>query len=189
MSITLLVTPKEVTAQSQLGGNIDSEKLRIPIRTSQDLKIRPILGGALYNKIESLFIAGSGVITLEPYKTLHEDYLKGALILYTASKFKLQTPTDTDNGGSTNYEPDNGRSSGRKDIVAQAQLIENDAEAYAHIMVEYLRANSSIFPEYSEIIDGDVKASGDVYFCGIELDGVDGDMECLDRNGNWIIRD
>ena len=186
MSTTLLVTPKEVKAQSQLTGNIDSEKLKIPIRISQDLKIRLILGAALYDKIEELFIAGDGVITDEPYKTLYEDYIRVALILYVAAKYTLQSPLEVSNGGSTTYQPSNGSAAARADIVAQSKAIENDAETYAELMVQYLKANTDIFPEYSEIIDGDVQANDEVYFCGIELGNGNDDIKYLDQTGNWV---
>lgn len=188
MSDILLVTPKEVKAQSQLGGNIDSEKLKIPIRTTQDLKVRPILGAALYDKIEELFVAGSGTITLEPYKTLYERYMRIVIILYTAAKFVRQTPLEVANGGSTTYEPSNGQSASRTNVIAQAAYIESDAETYAALMVDYLDANTDIFPEYSEIIDGDVEADSNVYFSGMELDGDNNDVRCLNQTGDWIRR-
>jgi hypothetical protein len=167
---TLLITAKEVKAQSQLGGNIDSEKLKIPIRIVQDLQMRNLLGGSLYDRIEALFIAGSWVISLEPYKSLFEDYFKVTAILYVAAKFTMQTPIEVNNGGANNYEPSNGSSSTRANIVAQAKLMESDAETYADRMIKYIRANVESFPEYSVIIEGDVTPDTNPYFCGIELE-------------------
>ena len=186
MAVTLLVSPQEVTAQSQLGGNIDSEKLRIPIKTVQDLKLKPILGTSLYNRVEALFIAGNGVISLEPYKTLFEDYMVTTLVLYVAAKYTLQTPVEISNGGASSYSPANGSTSSRRDVVSQAQDIEHDAENYANLMVKYLDANTEVFPEYSEKIDGQPEANPDVYFCGIELGDRSRESLYLDKRGNWI---
>ena len=186
MAITLLVTPKEVKAQSQLSGQIDSEKLEIPIRITQDLKIRTILGAALYTRINDLFVAGTRSITLEPYKTLFYDHIKTTLILYVAAKYTLQTPLEVSNGGSSTYSPNNGSAAARADIVSQAKNIENDAETYAGLMVKYLKANDSIFPEYTEIIEGEAKADDDVYFSGMEMSDGRDEIEYLDRTGKWV---
>lgn len=186
MAITLLVTPKEVKAQTQLSGNIDSEKLEIPIKITQDLKIRTILGASLYTKIDTLFVAGTRAITLEPYKTLFYDHIKTTLILYVAAKYTLQTPLEVSNGGSNTYSPNNGSSAARADVLAQAKNIENDAETYAALMVKYLKANSSEFPEYTEIIEGEAKANEDVYFSGMEMGDGHDEIQYLDQTGKWV---
>lgn len=80
----LLVSDTMIKERTVIHGNIDPKLIYPDIKVAQDMYIQPLLGSALYNKIQTLIntntISDGANVN---YKTLLDNYIVDALIYYT----------------------------------------------------------------------------------------------------------
>ena len=150
MANTLFITTAEIKSQSIINGNVDGDKFTEAIWTAQDLILTPLIGITLTEKLETLFIAGSGTIVAAPYSTLFNDYVKRGLIYHAASQVVQLNAFEFSNGGASKHEGENSVSVSRLEIETLVNKLIKIGEDYNSLMVAYIRANASDFPEYSE---------------------------------------
>ncbi len=138
------------------------------ILLAQDMNILPILGTDLDTKLKADIQAGS---LSGAYKTLVEDYIQPALVQYSfvslVPYLRLRFVNNavvvmgaTDQSSSASYE----------DLRPVMDTAENAAEFYRQRMIEYIRNNTSSFPEYSTNSGADLDPTTNNYYSGINLD-------------------
>lgn len=177
MSKTLLITDAEIKAQSILNGNIDGDKFTEAILTSQDLILSPLIGIALFEKLETLFITGNGAITTEPYKTLFNTYVKRGLIYHAASQVVQLNAFEFANGGASKHEGQNSVTVSRLEVESLVDKLIKVGEDYNTLMIAYIKANASDFPEYAEYKDWEGRKTNPIYtgldapIGGVNVDG------------------
>tara|TARA_R110002033_G_scaffold134132_1_gene174080 strand:- start:772 stop:1056 length:285 start_codon:yes stop_codon:yes gene_type:complete len=59
-----------------------------------------------------------------------------------------------------------------EDIKYMRNIIVNTAQFYAERLVEYLKNNTSLFPEFSTNSGADMSPSNEAYFNGMNLEGL-----------------
>ena len=81
----LFIDDNTIKDRTAVHGNIDPKLMYPDIKAAQDMYIHPLLGTALFKKIQDAI--NDGTITtngaLANYKTLLDDYIVDALVYYT----------------------------------------------------------------------------------------------------------
>lgn len=147
----LLISDTMIKERTAIHGNIDPKLIYPDIKVAQDMYIMPILGTALYNKLQT--IISDGTITSNPanvnYKSLIDKYLVDALMYYTLSELPTTISYQFWNKGVVRKQGEN------TDLPTMAELIDlsnkykNRAEFYAQRLRLYIIDKApSWFPEY-----------------------------------------
>ena len=138
------------------------------ILLAQDMNILPILGTDLDTKLKTEIQGGT---LANQYKTLVEDYIQPALVQYSfvslVPYLRLRFVNNavvvmgaTDQSSSASYE----------DLEPVMNTATDAAEFYRQRAIDYLRDNTSLFPEYSSNSGADLDPTANNYFAGINLE-------------------
>jgi hypothetical protein len=139
----ILLTDNDITKNTPLGGNIDTDKLRQCILDAQATRLEELLGETLYNKIETDFENEdlSGL-----YLTLYSDYIKPFLIQQSATEYLKIGAFSIANNGITIPTPANTTAVSEQTLsrlVNERRLV---ADMYAERMKKWLCKKQ--LPEY-----------------------------------------
>lgn len=150
--ITLLISVDILKERTSIHGNLD-EKLVVPdIKYAQDSYILPLLGSALFNKLQT--IIADGTITSNGananYKALLDTYIIDAMIYYTFAELQLSVSYQTWNKGVSRKVGENMENPSMSEIIDLYNRYKNRAENYANRAKAYLVAHASATncPEY-----------------------------------------
>jgi len=165
---TLYISSTRLKKDSALGGSVSDDLIMPYILLAQDMHILPILGTDLDNKLKALIQAGT---LTGDYKTLVETYLQPALVQFSFTQLvpylRLRFVNNavvvmgaTDQSSSATYD----------DLRPVMDTATDAAEFYRQRMIDYLRNNTSSFPEYSSNTGADLDPTTNNYFAGIQLD-------------------
>ena len=165
---TLYISSTRIKKDTALGGSVDYNIIMPYILLAQDMFILPVLGTDLDAKLKADIQAGS---LAGAYKTLVETYIQPALVQFSFSELapflrlrfvnnSVVVMGDTDTGSSATYE----------DIKPLMDRAKDAAEFYRERLIDYIRNNTSSFPEYSTNSGSDLDPTVNNYFAGINLD-------------------
>ena len=165
---TLYISSTRLKKDTALGGSVDDNLIMPYILLAQDMNILPILGTDLDAKLKSEIVAGT---LANQYKTLVETYLQPALVQFSFSTLapylRLRFSNNsvvvmgaTEQSSSATYD----------DIKPLMDTATDAAEFYRQRMIDYLRNNSSSFPEYTSNSGADLDPTNNNYFAGIQLE-------------------
>ena len=165
---TLYISSTRLKKDTALGGSVDDNLIMPYILLAQDMNILPILGTDLDAKLKAEIQADTvaGV-----YKTLLETYIQPALVQFAFSTLapylRLRFSNNsvvvmgaTEQSSSATYE----------DIKPLMDTATDAAEFYRQRAIDYLRDNSSSFPEYTSNTGSDLDPTTNNYFTGIQLE-------------------
>ena len=165
---TLMISATRLKKDTAIGGSVDDNLIMPYILLAQDMHILPILGTDLDAKIKSEIQGGTlaGV-----YKTLVETYIQPALVQFSfvslVPYLRLRFVNNavvvmgaTDQSSSASYE----------DLEPVMNTATDAAEFYRQRAIDYLRNNTSSFPEYSSNTGADLDPTANNYFAGINLE-------------------
>ena len=165
---TLYISATRLKKDSAIGGSVDDNLIMPYILLAQDMQILPILGTDLDAKLKTEIQGG----TLDnQYKTLVEDYIQPALVQFSfvslVPYLRLRFVNNavvvmgaTDQSSSASYE----------DLEPVMNTATDAAEFYRQRCIDYLRDNTSSFPEYSSNTGADLDPTVNNYFAGINLE-------------------
>ena len=165
---TLYISATRLKRDSAMGGSVDDNLMMPYILLAQDMYILPILGTDLDAKLKSEIQADT---LAGDYKTLVEDYIQKALVQFAFAELApfmrlrfvnnaIVIMGSTDQSSSATYE----------DIKPLIDRAQDAAEFYRQRTIDYLRDNSSSFPEYSSNSGADLDPTTNNYFAGINLE-------------------
>ncbi len=165
---TLYISSTRLKKDSALGGSVSDDLIMPYILLAQDMHILPILGTDLDNKLKSDIQGGT---LTGAYKTLVETYLQPALVQFAFTQLmpylRLRFVNNavvvmgaTDQSSSATYD----------DLKPVMDTATDAAEFYRQRMIDYLRNNTSSFPEYSSNTGSDLDPTTNNYFAGINLE-------------------
>ena len=165
---TLYISSTRLKKDTALGGSVDDNLIMPYILLAQDMNILPILGTDLDAKLKSEIVAGT---LANQYKTLVETFLQPALVQFSFSTLapylRLRFSNNsvvvmgaTEQSSSATYD----------DIKPLMDTATDAAEFYRQRMIDYLRNNSSSFPEYTSNSGADLDPTTNNYFAGIQLE-------------------
>jgi len=165
---TLYISSTRLKKDTALGGSVDDNLIMPYILLAQDMNILPILGTDLDAKLKTEIQAGT---LANQYKTLVETYIQPALVQFAFSTLapylRLRFSNNsvvvmgaTEQSSSATYD----------DIKPLMDTATDAAEFYRQRMIDYLRNNSSSFPEYTSNSGSDLDPTTNNYFAGIQLE-------------------
>lgn len=165
---TLYISASRLKKDTALGGSVDDNLIMPYILLAQDMQILPILGTDLDTKLKTEIQADT---LANQYKTLVETYIQPALVQFAFSTLapylRLRFSNNsvvvmgaTEQSSSATYD----------DIKPLMDTATDAAEFYRQRAIDYLRDNTSSFPEYSSNTGADLDASTANYFAGIQLE-------------------
>ena len=165
---TLYISSTRLKKDSAIGGSVSDDLIMTYILLAQDMHILPILGTDLDAKLKSEIQAGTlaGV-----YKTLVETYLQPALVQYSfVSLLPYLRLRFVNNAVVVMGATDQSSSATYDDLKPVMDTATDAAEFYRQRMIDYLRNNTSSFPEYSSNTGADLDPTTSNFFAGIQLE-------------------
>jgi len=141
-----LISVEMIKARTAIHGNIDPELVKPEIKTAQDMYILPLIGTALYTKIQT-DIQATGTTT-GVYKTLLDDYIADTLVWYTLSELSVTLSFQFWNKGVARKVGDFTELPSMNELIDLQNKYKNRAEFYANRTRLYLKENSTLFTEY-----------------------------------------
>ena len=142
----LLISVDMLKQRTQMHGNIDEKMLYADIKIAQDMYIFPMLGTALFNRLQ----ADVDACALNgDYKTLLDEYLVDCLVWYTLAESPATMSYQLTNKGVVRKQGDNTQLPSMAEIISIASTYRKRAEFYANRCRLYLEQNAGVkFPEY-----------------------------------------
>jgi hypothetical protein len=148
MSLSILfISDTILLERTTLHGNIDPQLLYPEIKAAQDMYILPLVGSALYTKLQNDITAQS---VTGYYETLLNDYIIDTLINYVMMELPTTVSYQTFNKGVVKSGGTDLETTSLSDLVTLSDKYKRRAEFYAERMKRYLIEESSRgnFPEY-----------------------------------------
>ena len=171
MAYVLFISEAKLKDSTAVNLNVSSELLLPFIREAQKLYVETSLGTDLTQKLKDLITAGTlGNVGNEAYKTLVDDYIGDMLpnwAFYHAVpflRFKIE------NGNIYSKTSETGTPLSTEESQHLREEVRNTAEYYTERMIEYVRNNTSSFPEYSTNSGADVTPDPNAYYNGMNLE-------------------
>ena len=165
---TLYISATRIKKDTALGGSVDDNIIMPYILLAQDMFILPVLGTDLDTKLKSDIQGGS---LTGAYKTLVETYIQPCLVQASFAELapflRLRFVNNaivimgaTDQSDSASYE----------DIKPLMDRAKDASEFYRQRLIDYIRNNTSSFPEYSSNTGADLDPTTRNYYAGMNLD-------------------
>jgi hypothetical protein len=171
MAYVLFISEERLKDSTTIGLNVDSSLLLPYVKQSQKLYVETKLGTDLNQKLKDLIVAGTvNDVGNEAYATLLNDYIAEMLpsyALYMALpflRFKIE------NGNIYSKTSETGNALSTEEAQHLRSEILNTSEYYMERMIDYLRNNTSSFPEYSTNTGADVTPDRNAYYNGMNLE-------------------
>lgn len=147
----LLISDTMIKERTAIHGNIDPKLIYPDIKVAQDMYIMPILGTALYNKLQT--IIADNTITSNPananYKGLIDKYLVDALMYYTLAELPTTISYQFWNKGVVRKQGENTDLPSMSELIDLSNKYKNRAEFYAERLKMYIIDKApTMFPEY-----------------------------------------
>ena len=171
MAYVLFISEQKLKESTAINLNVDTELLLPYVRQAQKLYVEPKLGTQLNQKLKELITAGTiNDVANAAYKTLLEDYIGDMLpnwAFYHAVpflRFKIE------NGNLYSKTSETGTPLSTEEAQHLREEIRNTSEYYTERMIEYIKNNTSSFPEYSTNSGADVTPDSNAYYNGMNLE-------------------
>jgi len=140
-----------IKAYSQVGGNVDDKYLLSAILTAQDKYIQAILGTNLYNDLRTNITDLRSANT--DYPTLMDDYIRMATMRWTLVELYPYLSNKILNSSISQVSGDNNSPIPKSEVDSLISLERNNAQFYSERLIDYLQANTGLFPKYGTTTD------------------------------------
>lgn len=143
----LFITATTIKERTGIHDNIDDKLIYPDIKWAQDEHLLPMLGTALYAKLQSDISGGTlaGV-----YKTLIDNYLVDCLVYFVLAELPSGLNYQFWNKGVATKGSDNSQSPSMSEMFDIVSKYKNRAEYYQKKAILYLKQQASLgtYPEY-----------------------------------------
>jgi hypothetical protein len=167
MAYILFISEQKLKDTTAINGSVDMEHILPYMINAQKQYIEPILGTDLFEKLQT-DISGSSLTG--NYKILVEDYIADALAHYTFYKALPFINYKIQNNSVVSKSNDTDTAISKEELDFLRSEILNTAEYYGERAVEYLKNNTSLFPEYSSNTGADIHPKKTAYYSGMNLE-------------------
>ena len=171
MSYVLFISESKLKSSTAVNLSVDVNLLLPYVRQAQKLYVETKLGTDLTQKLKDLITLGTiGNVGNEAYKTLVDDYIGDMLpnwAFYHAVpflRFKIE------NGNIYSKTSETGNALSTEEAQHLREEVRNTAEYYTERMIDYVKNNTSSFPEYSTNSGADVSPDSNAYYNGMNLE-------------------
>lgn len=163
----LFITTEDVKKFTAANGNIDDDKLIQFIKIADDIHIQNYLGTSLYEKIGEDII--NDTLTGD-YLYLVNTYIKPMLIHYGMVEYLPFAAYTIANKGIYKHGSENSSVVDKNEVDFLVEKERQIAEHYTRRFIKYICNNSSLFPEYNNTSEEDMKPDRNAAFNGWQLD-------------------
>jgi hypothetical protein len=171
MAFILFISEAKLKDSTAINLQVDTDLLLPYVRQAQKLYVESKLGTQLNEKLKTLIKNGTiGNVGNEAYKTLLDEYVGDMLpnwAFYHAIpflRFKIE------NGNIYSKTSETGSALSTEEAQHLREEVRNTAEYYTERMIEYVKNNTSSFPEYSSNSGADVNPDKNAYYNGMNLE-------------------
>ena len=171
MAYVLFISEEKLKDSTAINLNVDVNLLLPYVRQAQKLYVETKLGTDLTQKLKNEIIAGT---LAGAYKTLVDDYIGDMLpnwAFYHAIpflRFKIE------NGNLYSKNSETGTALTTEEAQHLREEVKNTGEYFMQRMIDYIKNNTSDFPEYSTNSGADVSPDRNAYYNGMNLERPDG---------------
>ena len=138
---------------------------------SQKLYIETKIGTQLSDKLKALIVAGTvNNAGNEAYATLLNDYIAEVLPSYCLWMAVPFLRYKIENGNIYSKTSETGNALSTEEAQHLRNEVLNTAEYYMERMIDYIRNNTSSFPEYSTNTGADVNPDRNSYYSNMNLE-------------------
>jgi hypothetical protein len=141
----LIVSPAFVKENTVLHYNVDDGYLKPLIDSIQNTFVRPILGSALFNEVQTQ-IKLNTVTALN--EVLIKEYLRDALKWEVCHKYTRIGTYKLNNKGAGTHSGDNFSALSQSELVTAKSIFKDNADFYRKKLKLYLKANENDYPLY-----------------------------------------
>ncbi len=171
MAYVLFISESKLKDSTALNLNVDNSLLLPFVREAQKLYVETALGTHLTQKIKDLITAGTiGNVGNENYKTLVDEYIGDMLPGYSLYHAIPYLRHKVENGNIYNKTSETGTALSTEESQAFREEVLNTASYYRERLIDYIRNNISLFPEYNENSGADVSPSIENYYSNMNLE-------------------
>jgi hypothetical protein len=171
MSYVLLISEQKLKDSTAINLNVDVNILLPYVLQAQTLYIEPKLGTQLYEHIKGLIQAGTiGDAGNAAYKTLLDDYISFVLVNYSFYHAIPYLRFKIENGNIYSKTSETGTALSTEESQSLREEISNTAQYYTERLIEYIRNNTSDFPEYSTNSGADISPNKNAYYNSMNLE-------------------
>jgi hypothetical protein len=171
MAYVLLISEQKLKDSTAINLNVDVNILLPYVLQAQTLYIEPKLGTQLYEHIKGLIQAGTiGDAGNVAYKTLLDDYISFVLVNYSFYHAIPYLRFKIENGNIYSKTSETGTALTTEESQSLREEISNTAQYYTERLIEYIRNNTSDFPEYSTNSGADVNPDKNAYYNSMNLE-------------------
>lgn len=147
----LLISVQMLIEHCGVHGNIDPKLIYPDIKVAQDMYIEPILGTALFVKLQTIIGDNTiGDVGNEDYKFLLDKYLVDAHMYYTLSLLPTTISFQFWNKGVVRKQGQDTELPSMSELIDLSRKYNNTAEYYANRMKLFLLDQSSRVGKYPE---------------------------------------
>lgn len=146
-----LITIDFLKASSLLDFNIDPVKILPYLIEAQELKLEPLIGTALYRKLQQTPRSFE-------YQTLIDGYVSKTLIHWALEIYLKVAGINVMQGGIYRHLPTDAEPVSRSDIDLMIKTEQYKADEFSKRMIGFLNGYSTYYPEWTECIAGGIAA-------------------------------
>ena len=172
MSYALFINRNDIIKNTPLQGAIDADALLPFVRTAQDKYLKNLLGTILFDYLQAQIIANTVGSLSVYYQDLLDDYVKNALMWYSAVEYIPFSSVQFKSNGAVKQQSEQGIAPTKGEIDYLLQKAQNNADYYALRLQNYLIAYSQFIPQYLQSIGNQTQIYPDQsnqYFSGVQL--------------------
>lgn len=149
MSEVLFINDVYIKKYTQINDSVDANFLYPSIYLAQDKYLMPYLGTNLYNKLKDDI---SNNTLAGVYKDLMDDYCLKVVLWWTMVDAYPYLTYKIDNGSLVQKTSEDTQTIGEGVMNNLMSKAKQNAEYYTGLLVDFLCANSQLYPEYSNNI-------------------------------------
>tara|TARA_R110002110_G_scaffold47888_5_gene143358 strand:- start:734 stop:1291 length:558 start_codon:yes stop_codon:yes gene_type:complete len=166
MSYVLFISEQKLKESTAINLNVDVDLLLPFVKEAQKLYVETALGTDLTQKLKDEITAGT---LAGAYKTLVDDYVSEMLPSYSLYHALPYLRFKVENGNIYSKTSETGTALSTAEAQSFREEILNTASYYRERLIDYIRNNTSSFPEYSTNSGADVSPSTENYYSNMNL--------------------
>tara|TARA_R100000388_G_scaffold31080_1_gene24340 strand:+ start:21 stop:599 length:579 start_codon:yes stop_codon:yes gene_type:complete len=167
MSYALFVSEQRLKETTSITNNVDVEFLLPYLKVAQRKYLETSLGTALYERCQADITAGT---LAGAYLTLINDYVSDVLCHYAFYEALPYMHYKVMNKGVMLKSSDNASPISREELQDLRHNVLDTAEWYRKRLVDYLKHNTTSYPEYSTNVNDDIRPKKSAYSSVMNLD-------------------
>ncbi len=167
MAYVLFISEQKLKDSTAINLNVDVNLLLPYVKQAQKIYVEPKLGTDLYEALKAKITAGT---LTGAYKTLVDEYIG---LMLPSWAFHMCIPYlrfKVENGNIYSKTSETGTPLSTEEAQHLREEVRNNAEYFTERLIEYLKNNTSDFPEYNTNSGADISPDSNAYYNGMNLE-------------------